>query len=518
MKGFNVLKFCSLVLSVLLLMSTFALASCDDADPDRFDDLYNAISEYYDLQTDTDAPKEEELKYIIVIPSKCSAAILDGAEMLSEVILRYTGYAPEVLYDSDVSYKKSVPEIVISRTDRDESLKYYKKLRIGEYGYEYTQSGSFAIGGQTEESCLLAIDCFANGIRNGDIDLKKPQLVKPYKLDCEYDISEIKINGFELCEYSIVYPANDTLSEKALALILRDRIAEYGAYCLDVISDKEATESTRAICVGHTALSSLEKENVAENTVSLIIGKSDVEMIADSNAGIHFAIERFMEKLKDSESEGVCELLHSDKIETYEYDSKPFDVFSVGDHLGGATLNIYVNTVKGINSADISLFRSLGAGVITNIRNNGIILTHLDNNVFYSSDRNDVECLSAELKKTDGGYVASLELKLRYNSERVAVICARTGGACDSDAMLEAIAFECERFSDIPTVVMHDLSARLCADLESSGSCQKLVRASYDGNVSVYYTDKSLRIVDGKYYKIDHDLGGEIFKFELYYT
>jgi hypothetical protein len=357
-----------------------------------------------------------------------------------------------------------------------------------------------------------------NGIGSGDIDLKKPQLVKPYTFDCDYDIDRIKVNGFELCEYSIVYPEKSTLSEKELAQKLADQIAVYSGYCLDVINDKAAKEekSIRAICIGYTSLSSLDKDNVSKNTASLIFEKTNVELIGDSNAGIYFVIERFMEKIKECEDGGVCELLQDEPDETYEYSSKPFSVFSVGDHLGGATLNIYTNTVGGINAADVSVFRSLGANVLTNVRNNGISLTHFENNVFYTTDRLDVECLSADIKDTEGGYVVTLELKLRGNGERVAVICARTGEVCDSDAMLEAIVAECERFLDLPTVVIHDLSVRLDEKFESE--CQDLVRAPYEGAAGIYYTDKKLRLVSGRYHRIDESLGGELFEFELYYT
>ena len=150
------------------------------------------------------------------------------------------------------------------------------------------------------------------------------------------------------------------------------------------------------------------------------------------------------------------------------------------------------------------------------MRNNGVTLEHLGNNVFLNTDSIDVVCLYSQLNSTDDGYIVSLELKLRTSGERLAVICAYSSDNCDNDAVLNAINEECQRYSSIPKVIIHSLSSRLAEKLLTMN--EDLVSTPQYSASSMCYTENVFRVVSHGSHAIDQYTYGDIFKLEFFYT
>jgi hypothetical protein len=66
----------------------------------------------------------------------------------------------------------------------------------------------------------------------------------------DYGVTSVKLNGFDLWEYRIVYPKGEAEALQSLSYRLRDEIANRSGYVLEVLSERDLDGATKGIFIG----------------------------------------------------------------------------------------------------------------------------------------------------------------------------------------------------------------------------------------------------------------------------
>lgn len=455
------------ILSIALVLPIFAfsvsLSSCRKYSGENFGDLYEAISIYEEMVL-----KQEELEalearktYVVIIPQNCGAELFNSAAFLSGIMSKYVGYKVEVYYDCDIKSKSSNFEILIGETNREKSQRYAKTLRAYDYGYEYVE-GAVTICGHSDSLVMQAVESFANGIVSGEISTAYINATKEFLVRSDYDIRSTTLCGFPISEYVIVYPKNNKLSEKVIATKLKAALEECVGYSLPVISDTEASASAKYICIGEGLLT----KSVAIDGAAVIASTENkgVELLAKDNYGLNFCAEQFLKLVKDSETDGVCNIAVNG-ITKSEYQNEPISFYLVrGDYLA-SDVEAYRTVVNGVLDNSVAVFDRLSSTVLTNLRRNLGYIASIDSNSFYYFDDSKFRCIESKSFLVGTAEIVTLLME-NSKGERFAFI----GGFNNNEQekisdleLLEKLSAECEKFGDLPLLVAHELGEELDA-------------------------------------------------------
>ncbi len=253
-------------------------------------------------------------KYIAVVPSDCSPEVYCAAEDLCRKIEENTGAYSELFYEHE-KYKagKDSLELIIGNCTRSRGL--LKNYRSKDFGY-FLNEGVVYIAGKSEEAVLSAISKFKEDIAvyaDPEFFLNDSAA---YFYRAQYDIGRVELNGFELCDYSIVYPKGDSDAYN-VALGLSDGIAERTGYCLLVVSDREAEKSALTISVGDTTL----VENAllcAENETRISPHPTGISLTAGNRFGMEAVADDFLSRLLGEGGADVTVDIPSDISYTFD--------------------------------------------------------------------------------------------------------------------------------------------------------------------------------------------------------
>lgn len=511
------LSFLSVIILVMLV-----LVACGNGNTNKkndFGDLYEAISQYREMLASEDTSSDEasdviakELKYVLVIPARCGADIFDSAAFLSSELSKYVASEVEVVYDRDLKSYSDKIEILIGDTDRAESRRFLKGLRKDDYGYRY-DNGVIVVGAYRESCCVTGIYAFAADIESGKVDLSHPEDIQESIVAGQYSITSIKLNGFELCEYDIVYPAANKLSEKALAERLRDDIAEYSGYYLRVISEKECTDATRAICVGQSLMtsdySSCLGAYVSVNT------DGHIELVSNDNFGIHKAVGNFLDMIKESESQGACTLELSG-TKQYLYSNDTFSLYIVRNNFNSATLEGYLAAIRGAGVASAAIFDRTSEDARHNLTSN-LQNTYSIGELLACYNSDNFECVSSKNNMlASGAGVITIVMK-RSDGILFGVVCGLCEdgtAAADDEAFYDVLVKDCQGLGDMPVVVIHELGSTLYEKFaEDNPSLLPLANAK-----GIYYTSSYLKVKSYAVEEIASSTFADKLDFEIYYS
>lgn len=501
------LKFSVIFVIAAIFMAT--ITGCgNNKDDSSIDDLYSAVSQYEEMieSLKADEGNKDKQTFVIVIPSGCGADLLYGAEFLSREMSKYVAYEVQVAYDSDIKKSNDNIEILVGATDRQESIEYLKGLRTEDFGYAYS-NGSVVIGAHSDALCIKAINNFVLKIVGGSIKLSYIHVIDPYVERAEYDTDEVKLCGFSITEYDIVYPDKNLMGEKALANILRDMIAKSCGYSLRVISDKQATEATRAICVGQSSLTS---SDIFEGTATISVSSGgNIELVSDKNAGIYRAIEEFINVMEQSESDVVLSGLRN-----YQYNGDPISLYIVRDDFSSGSIDAYMNAVQGIRNSSLAVFDSLSETVRTNLYNNLGRLESADENSFYHYETENFSCILVESKHLDGGAELLTLVMERTDGKHFVFIGGFAGEVEDDQNLLLALEAECRKYSDLPIVMVHELSESLDRSFDDNNTRFRAV----DGAKGLYFSADRLAVSSVLTSEITDELLADLLILDFYYS
>ena len=507
---------CLALVAVALLL---VLSSCGkNADQNDLGDLYEAISQYRDMLTTEDSSEDntktstQEIDYVLVIPAGCGAELFDSAAFLSGELSKYVADEVEVAYDCDLIRADGKIEILVGDTDRAESKKLLKGLRVDDYGYRY-DNGVIAIGAHLESRCVEAVQSFLSDLESGKVDLSRTEDIQESIVRGQYSINVIKLNGFELCEYDIVYPSANKLSERALAERLRDDIAKYCGYYLRVISENECTDATRAICVGQSSKTDDYSDSLG--FYLSVNGEGHIELVSNENLGIYRATQSFLDIIKQSEREGDCTLELSGKKQ-YFYNNDAVSLYIVRNDFGAGALDSYLSAIRGAQGASVAVFDRMSDDVRRNLTSNlQNIYSVGDSLVCYNVD--DFECVSSKITEIDlGASVVTLVMK-RSDGLQVGLVCGFCedgSSAANDESFYNALITECQSLGDLPIVVIHELGSALDKRFTDENTyLVPLVNAE-----GIYYTSNYLKPQNHACEQIASSVFADVLDFEFYYS
>lgn len=205
-----------------------------------------------------DITVEELATYDIIRPSGPAGRISSLGDEIKAAIKGKYGY--KLKYRSDVinenveAYKVKELEILIGKTNREETSEFLSTLRYNDYGYAMVNK-KLVIAGHTEEGTVKALEKFLNDVINGEAISDTvfydgiPCIVKG-----EYERNDLKIGNISAKNMVIVYPTalerNEIKYAKKLALL----ISEKSGYAVEAYVEHNYTykEGDQVILMGDT--------------------------------------------------------------------------------------------------------------------------------------------------------------------------------------------------------------------------------------------------------------------------
>lgn len=307
------------ILSFAVLL--FSLSSCGSGNDDG---LYDYI--FSEIEDELSSADTAYLCYRVIVASDCTAEVYAAAEKLCSDISDSTGQTTELLYDTDDSdADDTVCEILIGNTERAESQSFLKKYRVKDFGY--LRRGSVVlVGGLTSEATLSAIRSFTENIvvyADGEYFMGDGA---SFSYKGEYPIEKIVLRGFELCDYTLVY-GDDDRSAYLEAERVREALAERSGYYLQIKSDAECSDKTRAICIGKTDINHSDGIICALNEAYILPYSTGISLLYANSYGMEYASDILLDVLCSADESGVADIT-IDRLQTFTFETCGFSMMS----------------------------------------------------------------------------------------------------------------------------------------------------------------------------------------------
>ena len=314
--------FKGILLSILALLLTLTTIGCGRiVGEEEYEGIFSPSD---DIEWDT----EHEYKtYAVVVSSTVSSSVYDAAKQMAKKLSENTGAYAECFYaHEEIPTGKDVCRIFIGNTGHEAAEKYLRGFRSLDIGYKYHDKCVY-IGGITEESLLLSIEKFTSDVvvyadrkffMNDGTDVF---------LAGEYDISEIKIDGFSLGEYVIVYPEGD----EKLRTIAKDfsaRMLSASGYLLATRSDAELDGASRVILIGDCDAFAEHKLSPEPDRAKIVGFDAGLMVVSDQSLAIAEAMKALECELLSVDELGCTDLCLEGAIEV-TFESADVSVLSI---------------------------------------------------------------------------------------------------------------------------------------------------------------------------------------------
>ena len=184
-------------------------------------------------------------EYKIVVSERLSRELSGATAFLQEHIKGITGTTPEIKSDfvvknSDI-YCETEFEILFGKTEREGVEELYKGIRPKDIGYVMMGKKIVMIG-DTGNIAEASVSLFKSDILDKVTDKGNAPLLYAGESKIQagnYTISELKINGVDIYNYSIVYPFRSSLGESRIAEELSTWIKQNTGYTVKCVSDNQ---------------------------------------------------------------------------------------------------------------------------------------------------------------------------------------------------------------------------------------------------------------------------------------
>lgn len=279
-----------IVLCALALILSFSLIACGkSADGDKYDGIFSPE------ELDWDAEHEYET-YAVVVAPDAPPLICEAAECIAQKLAENTGAYAERFYAHEELPKGSdVCRILVGDVGVEETRKYLRDFRAEDIGYKYHDKCVY-IGGITEESLLRAIEKFKEDVvvyADGEFFMNENT---EFFLRGEYDIEEIKLGGFSLGEYTLVYPKGKD-KVRDIAKDFSSKILISSGYWLPVCSDADISSESRVILLGNCDAFEEYKSTCEIDKAKIVGFDLGVMVVSEQPLAINLALEAFAERL-----------------------------------------------------------------------------------------------------------------------------------------------------------------------------------------------------------------------------
>lgn len=337
----------SLVVIAIILSAATLLSSCSP-NTSSYEHLFEGgMSDLDEIPVEVD-------DFIIVVPAECSGAVYDATISLAEKIKEKTSSDTRVLYDyQEVKPKTHDMLILVGKTDYEESQRFLRDFRKDDFGYTYSDQ-IVLIGGACDESLLSAIEKFRQDVvLYADSELFISSGTE-YIFRADYTIKRIELNGFQLFDYTLVYP-KDNSDDFAAATYFQKILADNTGYYLDIKSDSQADKNSRAICIGKTKLDTTLSDNIGKGASLISEYPSGISLISDNFYTMKKALDSLLSILCSTDSSAVSKV----QISSYTPDTVAFEEITITDISSSslASTDLLRNTANTILNSSLSIIR-----------------------------------------------------------------------------------------------------------------------------------------------------------------
>lgn len=244
--------------------------------------------------------ESEKKVYYFIIPGGCSASLASAARTLADTVGERLAAETYVYFDSeDAPRRENVTEIFIGSVDTNAVKVAFESLRLDDYVCRAID-GAIVLGGYSDAASVAAIQRFCEELL---------PLASAEELVAEgggflyrhaYELDGITLGGFDVCDFTVVYPRSSSNGEKALAEAFAAYVAEKSGKVIEVLGTSAET-GRKEIIFKLDASTPLA-------TARIYALDEDVVITSDSAEGIALAYEKLIIALSESISEGKATL------------------------------------------------------------------------------------------------------------------------------------------------------------------------------------------------------------------
>ena len=263
------MKKIKIAISVLLLSSLLisSLLGCNSspATPAQSDTgpTVTVTESYVSLESDKEPEIPEEPlsinadnvgEYVIIRPKTASHTLISEAASLRAYICDTVGNI-EIgsAWERPNSVPESAKEIVIGNTNRPATQKIFSELRSGEFAIVYDSERIYILGSD-EDATVEAIKYFKENYIVGSSRSIEFTNKLAYHFQNQFPIRDIKIDGVDIFDYTVVIPSDCDLFTKYAAQNLSDFVLANTGVSLMITTDQTA-ETEYEILIGNTSRS-----------------------------------------------------------------------------------------------------------------------------------------------------------------------------------------------------------------------------------------------------------------------
>lgn len=237
------------------------------------------------VNDEEERPPIFEYDYII-LPASAGETLTARAHALCEALSARTGIPATLFFDDEpLPEWENARLILLGNTAHALSYKHLHALRRDDYLCT-TDKNALLLGGKSDTATIAAIDRFCAELlpyADATVLVNADQHFRVY---ATYDVEAISVNGFSLADYRLVYPKKNQNGEHAIALALREAIADRCGFYLDVLPDAFVSEPSRIIaigaCFGEDDVS--EPQFLATDSTIMLFGSSEHAMATVAQA------------------------------------------------------------------------------------------------------------------------------------------------------------------------------------------------------------------------------------------
>lgn len=345
-------RFIAIFLAALMLLSFVACKKTEEEGSETEDTAVE--SDVAPDSTEGDetvvfTPSDIE-KFKIVYASDLAQGAMAEVQKLAERIKNTYGVAITVTSDFIMSNNDQLKEwdneILVGKTNREESIAFAEELRLDDYGYGY-KDGKILIGGGCDEAVKNAVVMFTLDVIVGNTNKDVFYSSEWTKIEKKsYTVDELKINGVDIKDYKIVYPVKANLFEKKMAESLQDNILRTMGYTVPVVTDAAASTAQAALIIGRTKLS--ERMSLATLSASegCVLGNGTlIVAYGEDVQGVVNATKLLKELLFDSSSKDKVRSVSITDPKKYD-DGGEFSVMTHNLQVGDVPADRIARTMK----------------------------------------------------------------------------------------------------------------------------------------------------------------------------
>jgi len=243
--------------------------------------------------------KDGTTDFVVCRPDETTENIVAICQTLIGNITTFTGANLTFKTDwlkPDVEPPAETLEILIGNTNRSETQQILKDIKYNDYFIGVVGNKLVIVGGN-DTATVSAVNYFIKNFlkeqnptesSNGNLTMTSDN---NYSYLYNYRIDALSCLDKSINEYSIVIPADPSISEYRFAVEFKDYISRYVGYILPIKSDDEA-ETEYEILIGNTSRTNI---TVADNEYKVNINGTKLQILADNL----FAYELLYNKIRD---------------------------------------------------------------------------------------------------------------------------------------------------------------------------------------------------------------------------